>query len=192
MWPWVKSTTFRAGQRGQQHFQLGQDPKAVGTSNAVQYGCVRAGFPDDQQPAENFTGYVVLPDNGTRIGPIDLPFELMVPLPVRVEVQPDVNLTATAQVVASVAYPASKHRWAATRRAIVPAATVPSTPITIPLWVHSIGICKVDATITLFDALGNVLCSFFGPVYDVPRPRAAVLIATVDAEPVGILYSYQA
>jgi len=191
-WPWAKSATFPAGSRGEQHFQLGEDPAEVGTGKRIQYGNVRCGFSGDEQAAENFTGWIILPDNGTEIGPIDLPFELTVPLPCRVRVRPDADPGADRIVVATVSIPPGKHRWAATRRVLVPPFAVPAVAVPIPQWVHSLSVCEQDAAVSLFDATGALLCAITGPVWDVPRPRAAVLLATTAVLGTSVLFSYQA
>jgi hypothetical protein len=191
-WAWAKSATFKAGERAHQHLQLGDNPESVGTSRPIQYGSVRCGFLDDRQAPENFTAYVVLPDNGSRVGPIDLPFEGSFPLPLRIEIQPDAHPAAPVDVVASVAYPGTKLRWACTRRVVVPAFAVPAVHVVIPQWVHSVSVCEQDAAVTLFDATGAVLCAITGPVWDVVRPRAAVLMATTAVLGTAVVYSYQA
>ena len=192
VWPWAKSDTIVAGSRKAVHFQLGEDPKGVGTTNAIASGVVRVGFLGGDQAPENFTGYVVLPDNGLRIGPIDLPFELSCPLPMRVEVEPDQVVAGDRNIVATLAYPPVAVRWNATRWEVIPAFAVPASHIVIPQWVHSLSVYLQDAAVTMFDATGAVVDAFTAPAYDVPRPRRAVLLATTWEAPVPVLYSYQA
>jgi hypothetical protein len=189
VFPWAKSDTFPAGERATRHFQLGPDPKRVGTSERILHGSLRVGFTGEPQAPENFTAWVIPPDNGSMIGPLDLPFEMTVGFPVRVEVRADVAPAAAREVLATLSYPAVKLRWAATRREIAPEG--PANAV-IPQWVHSISICKIDATLTLFDAVGNVVCALVGPVWDVPRPRLAVLMSTVDPGGTAVLFSYEA
>jgi hypothetical protein len=192
VWPWAKSDTVRAGSRRAVHFQVGENPNRVGTEKPIHSGVVRVGFLDDDQAPENFTGYVVLPDNGIRIGPIDLPFELAVPLPMRVEVQPDVEVAADRHVICTLAWPPVPVRWQATRWETIPAFDVPAQHIVIPQWVHSLSCYQQDAAVSMFDVTGALLDAITAPFYDVPRPRRAVLLATTSETDVPVLYSYQA
>ena len=192
VWPWAKSETIQAGSRKLIHFQLGIDPKGVGTSEPIRAGLVRVGFLNDQQAPENHTGYVVLPDNGIRIGPIDLPFELSCPAPMRIEVQPDEVVAADRNIVATLAESTIGIRWNATRWEVIPAFADPVQWIVIPQWVHSLSVYLQDAAVTMFDVTGAVVDAITAPVYDVPRPRRAVLLATTSEVPVPVLYSYQA
>lgn len=190
VYPWAKSVVFPAGQIRQQHLQLGGNPAEVGTSREIRHGCLRVGFLGDQQSDVNFSGTVILPDNGTQIGPLDLPFELTAELPLRVEIKPDEAPTADRDVVASVSWPgAAKLRWGATRRILVPEGPA---YVGIPQWVHSISVCEVDVAVTMFDALGNVLCAVTGPIWDVARPRLAVIMSTTNPGGTPVLCSYQA
>ena len=189
MQTWAKSDTFSAGQLATRQFQLGPDPEHVGTCKPILHGSLRVGFKGDEQAPEQFTGTIILPDDGGVIGPIDLPFEVTVELPLLVKVTPSVAPAADRDVIATVSTPPLKLRWAATRRVFLPAG---GGALVIPQWVHSVSVCEVDAAVTMFDALGNVLCAITGPVWDVPRPRAAVLIATTAANGTAVLYSFQA
>ena len=189
----AKADTFFAGQIAEKRFQLGGDPTDVGQKKGIVHGNVRLGFVDDDQAPENFVGMIVVPDDGTVIGPIDLPFELTCELPCLVRVWPESAPAAHRKVVATVSVPPMKHRWAATRRVILQHAelAVPAVATAIPQWVHSISCCEVDAAVTLFDATGAVLCAWTGPFVDVPRPRLAVLAATTSLTDVPILFSYE-
>jgi len=193
--PSAKSDTFFAGQVTTKHFQLGRDPKGVGTSLAIEQGNLRVGFLDDQQADENFVGRIVLPDNGGVIGPIDLPFELAVETPCVVKVTPESAPAVDRNVIATLSTAPLKHRWAATRRIVLAHAelAVPAGAQSIPQWVHSVSCCVVDAAVTMFDATGAPLCSLTGPFKDWVRPRLAVLIATAYLDDdVPVVFSYQA
>ena len=191
-WPWAKSDTVQAGTDRLIHFQLGENPNKVGTQNAIQAGLLRVGFLGNAQAPENFTAYVVLPDNGGRIGPIDLPFELACPLPLRVEVAPDEVVQADRKVIATLAYPSPATRWQATRWEVIPAYVEPVQYIYIPQWVHSLSVYQQDAAVSIFDATGALLDAITAPVYDVPRPRRGVILATTSEVDVPVLFSYQA
>ena len=189
----AKADTFFAGQSAEKRFQLGGDPTDVGQKKGIVHGNLRVGFSADQQADENFAALVVIPDDGTLIGPLDLPFELTCELPCLVRVWPESTPAADRHVIATVSVPPLKHRWSATRRVILPHAelALPAVAVDIPQWVHSISCCEVDAAVTLFDATGAVLCAWTGPFTDVPRPRLAVLAATTSLSDVPILFSYE-
>lgn len=192
---WAKSDSFGRGELTTRQFQLGPDMAGVGTCKPILHGSVRVGFKGDEQAPENFSATIILPDDGGRIGPLDLPFEITLELPCLVQVRPDVAPSGDRDVIATASSPPLKLRWAATRRILLPHATlvIPGAPRPIPQWVHSLSCCVVDAAVTLFDAAGNVVCAATGPFVDLPRPRLAVQLATtyVD-EDVPILFSYQA
>jgi hypothetical protein len=190
-YPWAKSDTVPAGTRKRVHFDVGPNPAEIGTSKPIGSGIVRCGFLADDQAPENHTGWVELPDNGIRVGPIDLPFELAMPLPCRVIVQPDSDVGSDRVVLCTLASPTIATRWQATRWEELP-FNEPAQPTAIPQWVHSVSVYKQDAAVSFFDALGNLVCAVTGPVYDVPRPRRAVLLATTDPDGCSVLFSYQA
>jgi hypothetical protein len=191
-WPWAKSDTVQEGTRREIHFQVGENPNQVGTEKPIHAGVVRVGFLDDDQAPENFTGHVVLPDNGITIGPIDLPFELAVPLPMRVIVRPDEQVAADRHIICTLAHPPVPVRWQATRWEVIPAFADPVQHIVIPQWVHSISVYQQDAAVSMFDATGALLDAVTAPIYDFPRPRRAVILATTSETDVPVLYSYQA
>lgn len=186
---WAKADTFLAGQLTTKQFQLGGDPSGVGVDRPILHGSVRVGFDGREQAPEPFAGELVLPDAGGVIGPLDLPFEITCGLPVLVRVWPELAPARDRSVIASASSPPLKLRWAATRRQYL--LTAPAYYV-IPQWVHSLSVCEVDAAVSLFDATGALLCAVTGPVWDVPRPRLAALIATTAAPGTAVLYSYQA
>jgi hypothetical protein len=186
---WAKAETFPAGMASARQFQLGPEARGAGILVPIGHGSVRVGFEGHEQAPENFLAELVLPDQGQVIGPIDLPCELTVELPVLVRVWPEAAPAADRRVVVTASTPPLKARWSATRRVYL--LTAPAYQV-IPQWVHSVSCCEVDAAVSLFDALGNLLCAFTGPRWDVPRPRLAVLISTTAAPGTAVLCSYQA
>lgn len=173
---WALCNTFVAGTRATARFQLGPDPQQgeLGQDFAIIAGSIRVGW-NDRVPPDEYVANVVLPDDGGVIGPIDVPFELACELPVLVQVYAVDVTSVSATLIATACTPPLKLRWSAQHRLWCPGD---GSAVVVPQWTHSVSVCEVDAAVSLFDATGALLCALTGPIFDVPRPRAAVLAAT--------------
>lgn len=169
---WNTQLSWAAGDTRTQRLEIGpthHPPLGPGVC-----GTLRVGFRGPDYPAVRVSALVALADQGTEIGPIDLPFLLPCELPARLAITPEAPLPEGLGVCLS-ASPGILFdlRYGATRSVTANAGVV--TPL--PPWALAVSSRTPGAILTWLDATGAEL-GRTAPGLS-PRPRSAHSVRTL-------------
>lgn len=135
-----------------------------GNAGPAPVGSLRVAYRGAHDGAVSCT--LVLPDGRLELDGLDLPLELAVELPVRLELTPTAALGGPVTVVATVTETRPHETWGATRTVLVEAGT----PVPVPWWARAVTVVDSAAAGEWQDAAGAPIGSI-SP--EVPRVRPA-------------------